>query len=185
MVKRIRRHFAGHIRWISLILVLPWLASCRGLSLSEAWNVKEGDSAPDFTLVDTAGEKRSLSEFKDRVVLVSFFATWCPPCNAELPELEKLWSKHKDAGLTVIAVSQGESASDVAPFVQNKALTFPVLIDESQEVGAVYGGGGLPRTAVIDRSGKVRLLQVGYGEGMLPALEALIVELLREEPVKT
>jgi peroxiredoxin len=112
--------------------------------------------APDFTLQSLDGRTVKLSDYRGKVVLLNTFATWCPPCRAEMSDLEAYYREHKEDGFVVLAVNDEESASTVANFVQAQGFTFLVLLDPDGKVLNRYGVHGLPTSFFIDRKGMVR-----------------------------
>ena len=128
-----------------------------------------GFTAPDFTLETLDGGTVTLSELRGQVVVINLWATWCPPCRAEMPALERVWNQYRDDGLTVLAVNQQERASRVRAFVEELGLTFPVLLDRNGTVGARYRLRALPTTFFIGRDGVIRDVVLGG-----PMSEALI-----------
>jgi len=95
------------------------------------------------------------------VLLVNHWATWCPPCKAEMPTLQAYYEKHGDQGFTIIAIDAGEPATEVEKFVKSHTLTFPVWLDPTQVATVVFRNPGLPSSYVIDRKGNVRLAWAG------------------------
>lgn len=118
--------------------------------------------APDFTLKDLNGKTVSLSAFKGKVVLLNFWATWCPPCREEMPALNKLYHETKHRGFEIIAVSTDKSVSDTKGFLQKNKLDFPVLFDEDRSVAKLYRVFSMPTTFLIDRNGMI--VEKFYGE---------------------
>jgi peroxiredoxin len=108
----------------------------------------------DFTLTDLQGHQWTLQSLRGKVVLVNFWATWCPPCRKELPDLEQLSERFKDQGLVVLAISDEELAK-VQPFVAERKLTYPVLLDAGGKVGKEFAVEGIPKSFVYDREGKL------------------------------
>jgi len=108
----------------------------------------------DFTLTDLNGMKWNLRSLAGKVVLVNFWATWCPPCRKELPDLEALYQRFGSRGFVVLAVSD-EDAGKVAPFVAAHQLTYPVLLDPGRKVNELLQISGIPKSFVYDRSGKL------------------------------
>jgi peroxiredoxin len=119
-------------------------------------------NAPELTLDDIKGTVNSLSNYRGQVVLVNLWATWCPPCKAEMPLLQEYYTQHKDEGFIVIAIEDGDPTADVISFVNEYGLTFPVWLDPTyQATDVVFKTKNLPSSYVIDRAGRVRLAWVG------------------------
>jgi peroxiredoxin len=108
----------------------------------------------DFTLTDLQGKSWNLKSLGGKVVLVNFWATWCPPCRKEMPDLESLYLQFKNQGLVVLAISD-ESAVKVNKFLAARSFTYPVLLDPSRKVNQTFLIEGLPKSFVFDRSGKL------------------------------
>jgi peroxiredoxin len=108
----------------------------------------------DFTLKDLAGKSWTLSELRGKVVLVNFWATWCPPCRKEMPDLETLFERFGAKGLVVLGVSD-EEGKKVEPFIQERRVTFPVLLDPGRKVNDEFVVEGIPKSFVYDREGKL------------------------------
>ena len=118
--------------------------------------------APDFTLTALDGGNMQLSTLRGKPVILNFWATWCPPCRAEMPELEALWQRYKDDGLLLIGVDQGENATTVERFARGVVgTTFPLLLDTNQAVGRAYGVRALPTTVFIDAEGRIQDVRIG------------------------
>lgn len=141
-----------------------------------------GAQASDFTLRDLDGRDVHLSDYLGRVVLIDFWATWCVPCAAELPELERLYRAQADAGFVVLAVAMDgpETVAQVAPFARRYGLTFPVLLDEETRVVGVYDPKRVaPMTVLIDRRGLVARVRNGYHAGDERLIAQDVASLLR------
>jgi peroxiredoxin len=108
----------------------------------------------DFTLTELGGKKWTLTEQRGKVVVVNFWATWCPPCRKEMPDLETLYKQFKDQGLVILAISD-EDAGKVAPFIAEQKVTYPILLDPGRKVNELFQIEGIPKTFVYDRSGKL------------------------------
>jgi cytochrome c biogenesis protein CcmG, thiol:disulfide interchange protein DsbE len=118
--------------------------------------------APDLTLMDISGTQHSLAEYRGQVVLVNLWATWCPPCKAEMPTLQAFYEDHASQGYVTVAISDGDPQPDVREFVQVYGLSFPVWLDPTYiATDKAFKTRNLPSSFVIDRDGKIRLRWVG------------------------
>jgi cytochrome c biogenesis protein CcmG/thiol:disulfide interchange protein DsbE len=117
---------------------------------------KQRKTAPDFSLQDANGKTLKLSEFKGKVVLVDFWATWCGPCKIEIPWFIEFQRKYKDRGFSVIGVSMDENGWQVVkPFLEELKVNYPVVLG-TEEISAAYGGVEvLPTTFIIDKQGRI------------------------------
>ncbi|HUJ76041.1 MAG TPA: TlpA disulfide reductase family protein [bacterium] len=117
----------------------------------------------DFTLDSLGGGQVSLSSFKGKVVLLSFWATWCGPCKQEMPEMQALYEKLKPRGFEVVAVDMMEDKAVVADFVKKSGYTFPVLIDHTGAVGGaqMYDARAIPTNYIVDKNGKIVGRKIG------------------------
>lgn len=119
-------------------------------------------AAPKLSLSDLAGKEHSLVNYHGQVLLVNLWATWCPPCKAEMPTLEAYYQAHQADGFVTLAVNDGDPAEAVASFVDEYKLSFPVLLDPTyQATDQAFKTRNLPSSFVIDREGNVRLRWVG------------------------
>ena len=134
--------------------------------------------APELSLQNVNGEAESLIGYRDKVVLVNNWATWCPPCKAEIPTLEAYYKAHTTDGFVIIGVEAGEPQNDVLKFVQDNGMTYPVWIDLNGAALDAFNNENLPSSYVIDRKGTVRLAWVG--EISSEMLEKYITPLLME-----
>ncbi len=123
--------------------------------------LKSKQPSLDFTLSDLNGNPVSLKSLRGKVVFLNFWATWCPPCRSEMPSMEILYRSYKDKGLEFLTVDVGEDREDVAAFIKEFKLSFPVVLDSSGRVSARYGVRGIPATFIIDRDGDI----VAYATG--------------------
>lgn len=141
-----------------------------------------GFSAPDFTLNLLTGEPITLSELQGKVVMINIWTTWCPPCKAEMPAIEKVYRTFKDAGLEVLAINSTnqDNKADVARFVQERGLTFPVLLDLTGFVSTTYNLQGLPSTYFVGSDGVIRDVVVG-GPMSEALIQSKVEDLLKEK----
>ena len=117
--------------------------------------------APELSLQNVNGTSESLADYRDRVVLVNNWATWCPPCKAEIPTLEEYYKAHSADGFVIIGIEAGEPQSEVSGFVKDAGITYPIWLDLENASLRAFGASGLPNSFVIDRKGTVRLAWVG------------------------
>ena len=146
------------------LILLPLLALVllvAGCSPTSTQGIKIGNQAPSFQLHNLDGELVSLSDFQGEPVLINFWATWCPPCRAEMPYLQQIYEEWLERGLVLLAVNIGESSSEVAEFMQSYNLSFPVLLDTKQEISQKYNVRGIPTTFFIDKDGVIQDVKVG------------------------
>ena len=117
---------------------------------------EKGQQAPGFTLKDMQGQNVSLVDLKGKVVVLNFWATWCPPCREEMPSMEMLYRKYKDQGLVILAVNVEKNGPQVVQsFLQRNPYSFPILLDETAEIQDLYRVFRFPETFIIDRQGIV------------------------------
>lgn len=144
---------------------------------------REGFSAPDFTLDSLDGGQFTLSDLRGQIVLVNLWASWCLPCRAEMPAIERVYRSYKDLGLEVLAVNatNQDSVDAARAFVQERGLTFPVLLDRAGSVSTAYNLRGLPSSFFIDRQGVIRSVVIG-GPMNEALIQSKVESLLKETP---
>ena len=120
-----------------------------------------GDVAPAFTLNDLDGNSVNLSDYAGRPVVLNFWATWCPPCRVEMPELQKAFEAHQSDKLAILAIDQAETSTEVAPFFAELGLTFTPLLDSEGVVGQFYGATNLPTSVFISPEGQITAVHRG------------------------
>ena len=118
-------------------------------------------AAPEFDFLSLTGKPVSSSDFAGSVVLVNLWATWCPPCRAEMPALQAFYEKHRNEGFLLVGLNQEEPPSVVEPFVSELGLTFPIWLDKDGRAQREFNTISLPSSYVIDRAGRVRLMWIG------------------------
>lgn len=121
----------------------------------------QGKIAPGFSLPRLTGETASLNDYKGQVVLINLWATWCPPCKAEMPTLNNYYQANKDKGFVVLAINDQEDATTVNNFIKTSGFTFPVLLDTQHQVLDAYNVRALPTTFIIDRNGIIQYVHMG------------------------
>lgn len=134
--------------------------------------------APDLTLRDLEGKLVSLADYRGQVILVNNWATWCPPCRAEMPVLEAYYQAHHQEGFVILAIEAGDPIEEVRAFVRQYGLSFAVLLDPEGHSLSAFNNPALPNTYIIDRQGRVRLAWTGAVNQK--ALETFLTPLLKE-----
>ena len=149
-------------------------------------HVNGGVQAPDFALATPDGKQNlSLASLRGKVVLLNFWATWCPPCREEMPSMERLSQEFKDQGLAVVAVDLQESPKQVARFMKDFRLSFPAALDADGKVAARYQVRALPSTFLVDRAGRVVGQAAGPRDWASPESKRLIRWLLTAPGIRS
>ena len=143
--------------------------------------LKEGQRGPALRLSLLTGGDATLDTWKDKLVLLNFWATWCTPCTIEMPSLERLWRAYRDRGLVVVGVSvdRGAPRALIDPYLKNLDLTFPILLDPQMETANTWRVPGVPATFVIRPGGEVVGMVIGFREWDSQEMRALLESLLR------
>jgi thiol-disulfide isomerase/thioredoxin len=123
--------------------------------------VKVGRAAPDFAATDANGQTVKLSDFKGKPVMVNFWATWCAPCQYEMPELKAAYQQYQGQGLVIVGVNLGEQSATVKKYLQEKDYSWPNVLDPNGTIKSAYNVIGYPTSIFIDREGIVRATQIG------------------------
>ncbi|MDR0451694.1 MAG: TlpA family protein disulfide reductase [Treponema sp.] len=173
----------------ALALLVPCAAASDPMDLGE--NVRQAfrraglplarEKRPvvDFSLKLVDGKTVTLSALKGKVVFLNFWATWCPPCRAEMPSMEILYRRFRDQGLELLAVDLMENGKAVSDFLSDNKLSFPAALDSNGRVGSDYGIQAIPATFIVDRDGKIILYAAGARNWSAPAVIAAFEELLK------
>src|SRR5579875_296537 len=132
--------------------------------------VSMGEVAPAFTLPQLPSGKLSLAKYRGQVVVLNFWATWCPPCVMETPSLEQFASEMKSQGVTVIGVSVDQNAQQLEEFIQRYRLTYPIARDPDASLAHEYGTFKFPETYIIDRDGRVAEKIIGATDWVDPRM---------------
>jgi peroxiredoxin len=151
--------------WLMLLAAAGSASAGRLLTL-----IDEPFEAPAFTLQDTRGNRISLADYRGKVLVVNFWATWCPPCRKEMPSLNRAAAWLNKYGVELIAINVGERADKVEKFLQELPLDFPVLLDPDTEVSSRWDAMRLPVTYVVDPQGRIVYRALGSREWDAPEL---------------
>jgi peroxiredoxin len=150
------------------------------LMAGTAYAADAGGPAPSFTLAALSGQQAALSQYKGQVVMVNFWATWCGPCQQEMPLLDQMYKKYKPAGFTLIGVNVDKEAPAVKELMARKPVSFPVLLDPANQVSKAYHVDEMPSSVLIDRKGEIRYIHRGYRPGDENEYQDRIRQLIRE-----
>jgi peroxiredoxin len=145
-----------------------------------AFAADAGGPAPAFTLTTLTGQPGALSQYKGQVVMVNFWATWCGPCQQEMPLLDQMYKKYKPAGFTLIGVNVDKDEPPVKELLARKPVSFPVLLDPANKVSKDYHVDEMPSSVIIDRKGEIRYVHRGYKPGDENEYQDRIRQLIRE-----
>jgi peroxiredoxin len=160
-----------------LVMVSP-KSSGSTISSSSVVPMPVNYAAPQLSLQNINGQTESLTDYRADIVLVNNWATWCPPCQAEMPTLAAYYREHRAESFTIIAIAAGDSPEAVSEFAQLYNLEFPVWLDPNTAALQAFGNGNLPNSYVIDRSGTVRYAWTGEIDKAM--LEKYVTPLLAE-----
>jgi len=157
-----------------------WLANQSGASQALFHSYAKPSPAPDFSLEDIQGKRVDIRDFRGRVILLNFWATWCPNCRKEASSLDKLWAAYSEKGLILYRLDHKESRETVNKFLEKEPSQAPILLDENGKVGRLFGVWAHPTSYLIDRKGFVRYRAVGACDWMCLEATSVIDALLKE-----
>lgn len=138
--------------------------------------------APEFALKDLSGKTVRLADFRGKIVLIDFWATWCDPCRESIPFYETLQQKRRSERFTVLGIAEDAMTEVVAPFVKENKMTYPILLDPDTEAYEAFGVLGLPTSYLVDAEGNIRRKWIGFDEADVPEIERTLDLLLSEKP---
>ncbi|MBN2012627.1 TlpA family protein disulfide reductase [candidate division KSB1 bacterium] len=168
-------------RWIILGLLLVIISIfVMNPDNKDGTKTKVGNKAPSFSVTTTNGHTVALDSLRGKVVLLNFFATWCAPCNAEMPHLEAVWQRFKDKNFSVLALGREHTTQEVNIFKKQKGISFAMAPDQLRAVYRHYASKYIPRSYVIDKNGTIVFQTKGYDpyefELMIEVIEAEIAK---------
>jgi peroxiredoxin len=162
---------------LALLLILL-VTSCADspqntLEPYELINLKVGDTAPGFTQKDTLGRAVTLGSFRGKVVLLDFWATWCRPCLAEMPNIKTLWAKHRDEDFMIVSVSLDFGIAEWKDYIRQENLDWIHVFDDRAAISKVYGLRYIPKSYLLDRNGVITHMDL-RGSAMEQAVEQAV-----------
>lgn len=143
-----------------------FLLAALGCQKSASGAKASAEAAPDFTLTDISGKQVSLKDYRGKVVLVDFWATWCPPCRVSIPAMEELHKEYGPKGLQVLSISMDEETGLVAPFAREHGMTYPILLGAASDVSERYRVRGIPALYLVDQDGKLVRQWLGFDDSV-------------------
>lgn len=152
--------------WIGIIFLVSGVGLWLGMGLTQGKSgssgvAAAGSPAPDFQLQTLDGADASLADYRGNVVVINFWATWCPPCRAEMPGIQTVYDAHKADGLVVLAINAQEDHDTIDAFITQAGFTFPVIPDPYGQAIRAYGVRSFPATFVLDRDGNIDTIHQG------------------------
>ncbi|MFT4204176.1 MAG: TlpA disulfide reductase family protein [Chitinophagaceae bacterium] len=143
--------------------------------------VKVGDNLPSFQFELEKGQQKRIDDYKGKLILINLFATWCPPCNMELPFMEsEVWQKHKDdKNFRLFVFGREEGWDKLNTFKEKKGFTFPILPDENRSIFSKFATSFIPRNFLVDENGKIIYQSIGYTPEEFKKLEGIVDEHLQ------
>jgi peroxiredoxin len=166
------------VLWSLFLLLLCLWFSGPALADSRVHSLSKRKKAPDFSLIDINAQTHHLSDYRGQVVLVNFWATWCPPCRDEMPSMQRLWETLKEKGFTILAIDVGENGEQILPFVMEHDLEFPILMDPNSKTARAWSVRGMPTSFLVDPQGNLAFQAIGGREWDDPAIIEIIEKML-------
>lgn len=151
----------GGVLAVVLLGILLWSGLAASGSNAVPVLVAPGQPAPNFELMTLEGETAVLDEYAGDVVLINFWATWCPPCKAEMPAINAFYEANQEKGLMVLGVNAQEDRATVSQFIETNGFTFPILLDSVGDVARQFQVNSYPTTIIVDRNGTIQTIHNG------------------------
>lgn len=140
----------------------------------------DGGPAPPFTLSTLSGKRDALAQYKGQVVMLNFWATWCGPCQQEMPLLDQMYKQYAPAGFTLLGINVDTESAPVKKLLERRPVSFTVLLDPKNDVATEYHVEEMPSTIIIDRKGEIRYVHRGYKPGDENEYQDRIRQLIQE-----
>jgi peroxiredoxin len=162
--------------WVSVFLVQS-LSIAQDAQQDDTFKsrTKVGQQMPSFAFADTTGKQTSIQDLRGKVVLINFWATWCSPCRAEIPLLEKeVWQKYKSGNFYMVGIAREQSLEEITKFKTQQGLTYPLAPDPHREVYKLFGDAGIPRSYVVSPDGIILFQSLGFDPGEFKEMKKVI-----------
>jgi peroxiredoxin len=166
------------IKFPVFLILFSLFFRCTSDKTKDSTLTSVGQKLPDFKIETLTGEKITGQSLTGKVVVLNFFATWCPPCQEELPHLQELWQKYKNDNFYLLSIGREHSRAELDTFIQTKGITFPVAPDQDKSIYKKFATQYIPRTYLIDPNGVIVLQTVGFTISEFQILTNKIDELL-------
>lgn len=184
--KRTNKHILIGVYFFLLIMLWATSAIAAPLQIPvpelsyDLTKLKNPVKAPDFNLPDMDNELHSLAQFKGKVVMLNFWATWCPPCRREMPSMEAVYQSFQGKPFVVVAINEWETEEIVFPYLGQLDVfpTFPILFDQNGDISKKYNVKGLPTTFIIDKKGRIVYRAIGGRDFNHPEVRKIISQLM-------
>lgn len=162
--------------FITLLITLFTVSALPAQEFDATFLTRPGDTMPAFTLATSEGQTVSSEALKGKVILINFFATWCPPCNKELPHLEKeIWARYKDnPGFALLVIGREHKVEEIRKFKADKQLTLPMGADPDRSIYKQFATQTIPRNYLIGKDGKIIYQSQGFSEEEMGKIQSLI-----------
>ncbi|MEY3220673.1 MAG: hypothetical protein RIT27_2030 [Pseudomonadota bacterium] len=168
-------------KWLGLMVGL-WAATVFANEDGLLTPIQGRPIAQDFVLQDISGKTHHLSDYRGKVVVVNFWATWCPPCVLEMPSMQKAWDAVRQDNVVFLAINNGEDASRVQSFLRKMPVTFPLLLDSASNIMFEWKARGMPSTFVVDPEGRLVYKALGGRDWNHPTILRVLRGLLKHSP---
>lgn len=163
-----------------LLLLLPFVTLAQA---DQSTLTKVGDNVPEFSFEISKDKVVKISDYKGKLILINLFATWCPPCNTELPVVQKqIWEKYSNnEGFAFFVFGREEGWDKLIPFKEKKGFTFPILPDLDRNIFKQFATQSIPRNIIVDEEGKIIYQSIGYTEKEFAEMVALIDQKMKKQ----
>ena len=166
---------------LALMILTITQSTASGDSTSTLHAVADRPVAPEFALADIDGVMHRLSDYRGQVVIVNFWATWCPPCREEMPSMQRAWEQIQDEDMVILAIDVGEDEDTIFTFTADYPVEFPLLLDLDSRVIQEWPVRGLPTTFIVDPQGRIAYRAIGTRDWEDPALLETLRALQRRQ----